>query len=941
MLAAVALGWKFVSDLVTEYLWFRSLGYESVLLIRLRAQLGIAAAAAAVAFAFVAVNLLLTRKARSRISTAWILLLSFAAALAAAAWAWPQWMEVQQWVHATAFGANVPVFNADVSFFVFTLPVIKLALSLVWALAVSTTAAVILIYLASGALTSTLGYSSLFEDAQPFDPYLQANPRADRPARSRLSRFAGALVRLFLRPAPPLQTDGWAKLHVCLAVAFLMLLVAVGQLVGAWQLAYSQRGVVAGPSYADIHGALPALRVMAALWTAGALAVAWSGVTRRQIRTAAVALLIPALLIALSVLAVNVYPDLVQRICVTPNELAAERQQILNNIEMTRKAFGLEGIEQREYKVAESVTRASLENAGSTLNNVRLWDWDPLLRSFQQLQEIRLYYRFHDIDIDRYLIDGQQTQVMLSARELDMNRLPAQAQTWVNRRLKYTHGYGVCASPVNVIGQDGLPSFLVRDIPPQAPSSMALTRPQIYFGELTTDWVVVNTRTDEFDYPVGESNQHTRYDAESGVRVGGLLTRAMLATKFGDIRLLLSRDVTGESRILFDRDIVSRVRKIAPFLDYDGDPYVVIADERLVWMINAITSTSMYPMAQPFNRRTNYVRNSVKITVDAYTGEVSFYIVDGNDPLAATYAKVFPGLFKREDEMPDSIRQHLRYPEDLFIMQAKMYATYHVSDPEVFYNNEDVWDIPRLAYSATPGVEVSPYYVNMVLPGEEELSFVLFTPYTPARKDNMVAWLAVSSEEEDHGRMVAFNFGKQSMVFGPAQIEAQIDQDAEISSLLSLWNQSGSRVVRGNLLVYLIDGGILYVEPLFLAAHASQLPQLKRVVVSDGTRVEIGENLEQALDALVGPAHTDVGYTPAGPTYARPTYTGPTSAPMPGELGAAAPDAARALATFRQAQEALRAGDFAEYGRLLEELEAILIRLSAERCEGEGGGGVQ
>ena len=920
----LALSWRSLSELVTEYLWFADLGYSTVLWSTLGARALLGLAAGLTAFAFVGLNLWFTRRARGKLSARTSLVMAAAVGLVAAVTAQGWWMEFQQWLHATDFGVTVPVFGTDVSFFVFTLPVIKLALGFMSVLAIITTVAIVVIYLLSG---SIVGIGRTTAQAPGAAPGYGGEPfdvTGSRPHRGRFALIAA---------------DPRAKLHICIAVALLMVLAGLGQLVNAWDLAYSHRGVVAGPSYADVHATLPALRVMAVFWMVGGAVVVWSGFTTASLKKRALALIVPLVAVALSVLAVNILPDLVQRVYVTSNELAAEERFIANNIEMTRKAFGLDGIEQREYKVQEGVTAANLRNAQSTLDNVRLWDWDPLLRSFQQLQEMRLYYRFFDVDIDRYVIDGKQTQIMLAVRELDVGRLPEQAKTWVNRRLKYTHGYGVCASPVNVIGSDGLPSFVVRDIPPQAPESMVLTRPQVYFGELTTDWVVANTRSQEFDYPVGESNAYNHYDAASGVKIGNLLVRAMFATKFSDVRLLLSRDITADSRLLFARHILTRVRKIAPFLTYDSDPYAVVADGRLVWMINAFTTSTMYPMSERYNGGINYIRNSVKITVDAYTGEVDFYLVDETDPLAIAYSKVFPGLFKTADLMPQSLREHSRYPEDLFTVQSRMYATYHVNDPGVFYNNEDVWGIPRTTYSTNRNSEVSPYYVNMALPGQEALSFVLFTPYTPAHKDNMVAWLAVSSDVDAYGRLVAFKFGKQSIVFGPMQIEAQIDQDAEISSLLSLWNQSGSRVIRGNLLVYPIDGGILYVEPIFLAAHASELPQLKRVVVSDGTRVDIGESMEQALASLTG-GRPGAGVA-AGPS------AGAGAAAGAGAVGAGVggSTAARALELFREAQAALRAGDFAEYGRLQAQLEAVLkelvagaAQMGAEGAAGAGGG---
>ncbi len=896
VLLGVALAWNTIAVIVTEHLWYADLGYLGVFWKRAEARVIVCVAAFAVTFAFVAINLLATRAASRLVSTRAALMIAAASGLAAAAASYGSWMEFQQFVHAASFGKADPIFGRDISFYVFRLPIIRqIHAGSRWVVGL-TAASVILIYLVSGALVR-FGR----EQVEPGTPGGAAFGRRKR-------------GRIVLEPI-----DARAKLHVCVLLGIGLCIVALGFALSMWGLIYSTRGVVTGASYADVHGTLPGLRLLVWLMLASAVFIVGTGLRAASKRTWAVVCITFIVLLGVSFFAIDVYPSIVQKLYVTPNELVAEREYIGYNIDFTRSAFGLDLVEEKEYAVTEGITAAKLEGAEDTLANVRLWDWDPLLSTFEQLQEMRLYYHFADIDIGRYTIDGKTTQVMLSAREMDVSRLPSQAQTWVNTRLKYTHGYGACASPVNEIGQDGLPTFLVADIPPRSPADMRLDRPEIYFGELTGDWVIVNTRAEEFDYPVGDSNEYSRYDADSGIRMGYLFRRLLFATRFNDSKIIFSRDITPDSRMLFARDIRERVRRIAPFLQYDGDPYAFIADGRLMWLIDGMTTSTAYPYAERFGDHLNYIRNSVKVSIDAYTGEVNFYLIDPDDPIAVTYAKVFPGLFRPASEMPESIRQHLRYPEDLFKIQTRMYAMYHMTDPEVFYNKEDLWGLPREIYKGQQQ-EVSPYYVNMQLPGESGVSFVLFTPFTPSRKDNMVAWLAVSSDADEYGRMVAVNFGKQRVVFGPMQIEAQIDQDAEISKMLSLWNQSGSTVIRGNLLVYPINGSILYVEPLFLAAQASQLPQLKRVIVSDGTRVEIGSDLPEALEALVGRRRTTGASAEIG---------------MPGQAGQSvdrqvSQSAGAALDLYRKAQERLREGDLAGYDKYQRQLEQVLKSMAGE-----------
>jgi uncharacterized membrane protein (UPF0182 family) len=890
-IVVVIVGWKTIANIATEYLWYQDLGYLGVFWKSMEARIAVAVTIFAVTFLFVAVNLLSMKSASRAMPRRASLILASIAGVLAAGFSTGLWMEFQQFVHATPFGKTDPIFGHDVGFYLFRYPFLReVYRGAVWVVGLSSVF-VILVYLFSGSLIR-------FSRERVEEP-----PMGNRRRRPRRGR-------LILE-----QADPRAKLHIGILLAIVFCVVACGYWLAMRGLVYSDRGVGVGASYADVHGALPGMRAMFFVSVAAAVLMIISGLPHTRTRVPTVGLMASTVvaMAVLSFLAIDVYPGLVQRLYVTPNEFRAEEEYIAYNIDFTRSAFGLDRIVEQEYAVAPDLTRADIDSARVTVDSIRLWDWEPLLATYGQLQGMRLYYSFNDVDVDRYDIDGKLVQVMLAARELDAGSLPPQAQTWVNRRLKYTHGYGICVSPVNEIGPDGLPTFLLRDIPPAGPEGLELERPEIYFGELTRDWVIVNTKTEEFDYPIGDTNKSTRYAADAGVRIAHILRRAMFASKFSDLRILLSSDITSNSRVLFDREIGRRVRKIAPFLIYDSDPYIAIADGRLVWIMDGLTTSDAYPFAERYVGGINYIRNSVKVTVDAYTGQTEFYIIDHGDPVAVTYSKIFPGLFKKAEEMPQSIRAHVRYPEDLFAIQAKMYGMYHMRDPEVFYNKEDLWAIPNELYGGAER-EVNPYYVRLALPGESDMSFVLFVPFTPSRKNNMVAWLAVNSDMDNFGRMVAYKFGKQRVVFGPMQIEAQIDQDAEISKMLSLWNQSGSTVIRGNLLVYPIGGGLLYVEPLFLAAHTSQLPQLKRVVLCDGTKVAIGHDLWSALSQMLSEAGEEMeGGAPDG--------DGPADARKV---------ARDALDLYEQARERLRAGDLAGYDSIQREIEELLRSMADE-----------
>ncbi|MDR7417827.1 MAG: UPF0182 family protein [Armatimonadota bacterium] len=773
------------------------------------------------------------------------------------------WAMLQQFLHATPFGAADPLFGRDVGFYVFKLPVYRLVADglFVW-----------LVLITVGAV---LGYGAI---------------------HGRLM-----LRGLWLAPAG-------VRTHLSLLIGAAVLVRGAGFWLDAFELLYSSRGPVFGAAFADVHAVLPALRILTFLFgVCGLLLIA--NVWLRTVRLAIATLILIAVAWTGGLV---LYPGLVQTLRVRPNELTAETPFIVRAIAATRAGYGLDRVREHEFPTAP-LERQAIERNRATIENVRLWDYRPMLRALNQLQTLRPYYTFSDVDIDRYPIGGVQRQVMLAARELAINRLPVQARTWVNEHLVYTHGYGLVMTPINRVSDEGMPEFYIHNFPPESSAGIAVTRPEIYYGELTNNYVIVNTNVRELDYPRGEENVYTRYAGRGGIRLG-YLARLALAYRYADAKLLLSRDIRRDSRMLMIRQVTTRASRIAPFLRYDRDPYLVVADGRLFWIIDAYTVTDRYPYATRYGDL-NYMRNSVKVVVDAYDGTVTFYLMTPDEPIARTLASIFPTLFRPGTQMPASLAAHLRYPVDLFEVQAQVFSTFHMRDPQVFYNREDTWTVPREIFG-NETVRVEPYYVTMRVAEGTAPEFILMLPLVPSGRDNMIAWMAARNDPPRYGELIVYRFPKTRIVFGPMQIESRIDQDPIISSQLTLWNQQGSQVIRGNLLVIPIEEGLLYVEPLFLQSERSQIPELRRVIAVTGARIIMAPTLDAALAELFGPSRPQ---TPPG--------TGPGTAPG-ATLG---PDAAalaeQALAVYRRAQERLRSGDLAGYGQDMERLGQILERL--------------
>ena len=705
----------------------------------------------------------------------------------------------------------------------------------------------------------------------------------------------GDLVFAPVRPA--LAPHAIAHLSVLLGLFFLVL--ALSYLLDRYLLLFGDNGVVVGASYTDTHVRLPVLWLLVGL----ALIAAVMAFANSRAQTFRLPLAALALLFGTSFVAGVIVPALFQRIYVRPNELRLEQPYIERNIALTQLAYNLHQVSVAEFPATQDLSARALAANQATIDNIRLWDWQPLMDTYRQMQEIRTYYKFHDVDIDRYWLDGRYQQVMLSARELNPALLPPNAQTWVNRHVLFTHGNGVVMSPVTRKSDEGLPLFYLRDIPPAATGGPPVREPRIYYGEETDDYVIVKGTTPEFDYPKGKDNIFAAYDGAGGIPIGGLARRALFAWYVADINLLLTNYIGADSRIMIRRNIRERVSTVAPFLRLDRDPYLVVNEGRLFFVQDAYTTSDHFPYSPPAAGGFNYIRNAVKIVVDAYDGTVTFFLVDPADPIARTYQRIFPGLFKPVAAMPEGLQRHLRYPEGLFRVQADIYRAYHMGSPEVFYNREDLWQLPRHPEGG-PNTAMAPYYIVMRLPGESAAELFLMLPMTPSQRHNMIAWFAARCDPPNYGKLIVYEFPKEKLVYGPFQIEARINQNTDISQQLSLWNQLGSRVIRGNILVIPIENSILYVSPLYLRAEQGQLPELKRVIAAYGDRVVMKETLGEALaalfaDTVVAPAAS----APAGPSDAR---------------------LREALAHYNAALERLRAGDWSGFGAALDALRGVL-----------------
>jgi len=884
ILVAAALIIPFLSSLLdfyADWLFFVETGFTSVFTTNLTAKIAAGLGFGVLSLLFALVNLhfanhalfspmvafpeggnvyRLKRDEAARLVKPLSILASVVLALLAGNWGAVQWQNVLLFTNKVTVGTVDPVLGKDIGFYLFSMPLLEQFNAFAGFMVPATTLLVVAAYYLRGGITLT---------------------------------ERGAAI------------DGKIRKHLAILAGLFFLTLAAGFYLDGFHLLLSGNSSFQGAGYADVNARLLTYRLLAYLTPVAGVILAvglWKGAWRT-------ALLPPVLLFAVYGIGIVAYPGLLQKFKVAPNELDLETPYIENTIKFTRLGYGLDKIETIPFDADVKLSAADIANNDATIKNIRLWDHEPLLKTYSQLQQIRTYYKFFDVDNDRYMVNGQYTQVMLSPRELSYADLPS--RNWINERLIFTHGNGITMGPVSRISKEGLPEFFVKDIPPVSLADIKVTRPEIYYGELSNEYVIVGTKVPEFSYPTATGNINTTYAGKGGVPVGSLANKALFAAWFGSDKILLSSDITAKSRILYYRNINERVRALAPFLRFDADPYLVVTKAGgLTWIIDAYTYSSRLPYSKPLKDGLNYIRNSVKVTVDAYDGSVAFYVSDPADVMARVYARIYPALFKPMAAMPDDLRQHIPYPHQFLGLQAAMFAAYHMTDPKVFYNKENLWEIPALGEKP-----MEPYYTVMKLPGEKKEEYILLLPFAPSKRDNLAAWLTARCDGTNYGKIQAYTFPRDRLIYGPKQIDARINQDAFISQQLTLWNQRGSEVIRGSMLVIPIEKSLLYVQPLFLTADKAGLPELRRVIVAYGDQVVMEETLELALQRIFGGRK-------AAAQGAQPAPAGASAKASTAEL------AKEAMAIYERAVNLQRQGDWAGYGEELRKLQQALKRMA-------------
>lgn len=889
-------GLSFAVGMYFDYLWFLELGKTSLFTTMLYAKSMLGSGTLLISFLFLYLNFLIANRGPGLIEigiptptgqiTAYRVqpeavrrgagvLAAFLGMVLGAGQA-AQWEKAWSWLHRVPFNVADPIFSRDIGFYFFSLPfwrdVVRLGLILGF---LSLIGAVVLYY------------------------------------------FKGVLSLRTLQEAG--RKRNWPGIHLSLLAAWIFILLGCSAYLSRYELLFSANDVFSGASYADLHARMPMLSLLAAAALLGAALWVYNAFSaKNRAGVAAVALYLVV------TLAGSLYPAFVQKFIVAPNELDKESPQIAHNIKATLQAYALSGVEERDLSGDKALTPQDIESNSATIHSIRLWDHEPLLDALKQIQEIRTYYDFISVDNDRYRFNGELQQLMLSARELNSSSLPE--RNWINERLSYTHGYGVALGPVNRMTSEGLPVLHVQNIPPISEHpEFKIDRPEIYFGELTRGYALVKTRQKEFDYPSGEENVYATYQGTGGVPVQSFLRKLLFAFYFRDINIVLSPLITSESRFLYFRDVKERMSRLAPFLMLDVDPYLVVSGGRLFWIQDGYTRSDRYPYSYPTPGVGNYMRNSVKMVMDAYNGKVEMYVADPKDPIIQVYQRIFPGVFQPLSAISEDLRSHLRYPEDIFRVQTYIYSIYHMGAPQILYNKEDLWQIPSLTSEGSEN-PMAPYYTIMRLPQEKREEFILMLPFTPGRKDNLSAWMVARSDGEHYGKLMVYRFPKQKLVYGPRQIVARINQDAEISRQISLWDQRGSQVIQGNLLIIPIEEALLYIRPLYLRAQNGKIPELKRVIVAYENQIAMEETLEASISKIFQ-QELSLGTAGAVDAAAGSSAPAPTeAAPLNGAgLIQQAGDA------YGRAVQAQKQGDWAKYGEELKKLGAALEELKKSR----------
>lgn len=932
---------------ITDFMWFKEMGYTDVFFKQLVTQLTVGVPTFIVVTALVQVYLTHLKKTYfAKIASSeetnmkglkkTTLILSIVFGAIATFMAVSQlWFEILKFANSTSFDLADPLFNLDISFYIFRLEFLKQLNEILIGVIIGFVALTIIYYI----ILMTVRTPDVFKEENPQPDFTDeageerytagSNPfgggQKSGNANDPFSKFAEAFggKTFQQRPAKPrkqfddnnfkqLLKIASGKISVLGFIFFIML--GINFFLRQFDLLHAHTGAVYGAGFTDVNITLWMLRILCVLSVLSAILF----VVHMSKKNYKKLLSVPVLMIVVGLVGTGA-AYLVQNFVVSPDEINKESEYLARNIEYTQYAYGLDDVNVKPFAADNTLTYKDINENTETINNIRVNDFDPAKQFYNQTQSIRQYYTFNDVDVDRYMINGKYTQTFLTAREIDESKRGN--DSWLNSHLKYTHGYGVALSRVDKVTASGQPDVLIGNIPPvSSVEEIQIDRPEIYFGELSNDYIIVGTNEKEFDYPDGDSNKYTTYEGDAGIKMN-FLNRVLFSIREGSLKMFTSSNIDSSSRIIINRNVMDRVRTIMPYLSYEDDPYMVTVDGKLYWMIDAYTLSSYYPYSEPYGEGSvNYIRNSVKVVVDAYNGDVNFYIVDEKDPIAATFAKIYPTLFKSFDQMPESLKAHIRYPNNLFQIQASVYGKYHMEDVNVFYQKEDVWDIASEIYGMEKQ-QMKPNYYIAKLPGEDKAEFFNSLPFTPKSKQNMTALMVARNDGDNYGQLVLYQFPKSRTIYGPEQIEAQIDQNTEISKEFSLWNSSGTKYRRGNMFIIPINTSVLYVEPVYLEAQNSSIPEVKRIIMAYDDEIAYEETLAECLVSLFGDGAED---GVSGQGTGEPSDDGQQSS---GEMSQSELIAA-AAAAYENATEAQKKGDWAGYGKYMDELEKYLNKLA-------------
>ncbi|MCI5698685.1 MAG: UPF0182 family protein [Clostridiales bacterium] len=937
-------------DFIVDWLWFGELGYVAVFFTKLFTQIKIGLPIFIVVFLLVNFYLHKVRKGYftkivsseetdlKRLRTYTSLLSVIFGAFAAIFAMKVLWFPLLQFLNSTDFKIKDPIFGMDVSFYVFKLEFLQTVNQLVIALTLIIIVVTIIYYL----ILLTMRTPDPLPDEEDENDYTYVDGNDYEDFKDLHGILGELFKRIFVTKKNPginrqAATSGKTYFNQIVEIArhqfialgiFFFLMLALNFYLQQFELLHTHRGVVYGAGFTDLNVTLWVYRILMIMSLVGAVFVI-PMIKRKNYRKIFV---IPAAMIVIGLAGMGVAAA-VQNFVVSPDEINKESKYLKRNIEFTQYAYDLDNVDVKSFPAENSLTADDIKNNNQTISNIRINDYKPVKTFYNQTQSIRQYYTFNDVDVDRYNIGDEITQTYMSVREIDEEKIN---DTWLNRHLKYTHGYGATLSRVDTVTPSGQPSVMIKNIPPETDKEeLKINRPEVYFGELSNDYILVDTKEDEFDYPDGNDNRYTRYKGTAGIKLNPF-NRLLFSIKERSLKLLVSSNIKGDSRIIINRNVVDRIRKVMPYLTYEEDPYAVNINGKLYWMMDAYTTSSQYPYSEPFvsekaKASGNYIRNSIKVVVDAYNGDTNFYIVDKDDPLARTYQKIFPTLFKDVEKMPEAMREHMRYPHAMFKVQSEIYSRYHMNDVKVFYQKEDLWDVAKQIYG-TEEISMEPNYFVAKLPGEGEAEFISTLPFTPKGKNNMTALMVARNDGKNYGNLVVYQFPKSKTVYGPMQIEAQIDQNTEISQDFSLWNSAGSKYSRGNLFVVPIESSLLYVEPVYLEASNSAIPEVKRVIIAYGDKIAYEATLKEALQSLFGDQAGEA-YTQGITTESNGQGSGDTKN---GEKsGDSSKDGQDSMATlidkankaFEDGQKSMKDGDWKGYGDHMNELADLLKKL--------------